>query len=529
MRRVVAATAASVLVAGLVSAAPAYAGGRHDAQKGKDRHAKGVDTSKLTKAVQVNGTLKHLRQLQTIANRNGGNRASGLPGYDASSAYVAKTLRAAGYTVRKQEFSFPFFAENEPATLEQLAPTAKDLETAVFTYSDSGSVSGPVVPTKDVVIPATATPSSTSGCEASDFEAAPSEPSIALVQRGTCDFGVKARNAKAAGYDAVIIFNEGNPDRTDLSVGTLGEPAGLPVVGLSYEDGKALVEAARDGGAKAEVTTDTTIDLDRKTHNLIADWPSRKTKNPDQVLVVGAHLDSVAEGPGINDNGTGTAATLEIAKQLARTGYTKKLQRPVRFAFWGAEELGLVGSQHYVDSLSDSARSKIYANLNFDMLGSPNYVRLVYDGDGSSLGTKGPAGSGQIEKIFTSYFAKKKLATDPTEFDGRSDYGPFIEYGIPAGGLFSGADDVKTERQAKIYGGTAGETLDQNYHTPADDITNLNTTVLGQLSDGAAHAIATIALSKKGLYGDAQRTVKSKQAAKKSAKAKSHLGKQPLR
>ncbi len=529
MRRVVAATAASVLVAGLVSAAPAHAGGRHhDAHQGKGRHAKAVDTSKLTKAVQVNGLLKHLRQLQTIANRNDGNRASGLPGYDASSAYVAKTLRAAGYTVRKQEFSFPFFSENEPATLKQLTPTAQDLETAVFTYSDSGTVSGPVVPTKDVVIPATPEPSSTSGCEASDFEAAPSEPSIALIQRGTCDFGLKAKNAKAAGYDAVIIFNEGNPERTDLAVGTLGEPAGLPVVGLSYEDGKALVEDAEDGGATAEVSTDTTIDLDRKTHNLIADWP-KKTKNDDQVLVVGAHLDSVPEGPGINDNGTGTAAILEIAKQLARTGYTKKLQRPVRFAFWGAEELGLVGSQHYVDSLSDTARSKIYANLNFDMLGSPNFVRLVYDGDGSSLGTQGPAGSGEIEKVFTDYFASKKLATDPTEFDGRSDYGPFIEYGIPAGGLFSGADDVKTERQATIYGGTAGETLDQNYHSPADDITNLNTTVLGQLSDGAAHAIATIALSKKGLYGDAQRALKSKQAAKKSAKAQSHLGKQPLR
>lgn len=495
MRKTVAATAAFVLTAGLVSASPALAGGSRPE----------VDTRKITQAVQVNGVLQHLRQLQTIANRNGGNRASGLPGYEASSAYVARTLRAAGYTVRKQTFTFPFFAENSPATLTQLTPDRTDLETGVFTYSGSGSVTGTVVPTKDVVVPATPAPSSTSGCEAADFEAAPAEPSIALVQRGTCDFGTKAANAKAAGYDAVIIFNEGNPDRTELSVGTLGTPVDVPVVGLSYADAVALIDDVRAGGATATVTTDTVTDLERETHNLVADWP-RRTKHDDQVVVVGAHLDSVPDGPGINDNGTGVAGILEVAKQLARTGTNTKLQRPVRFAFWGAEELGLLGSQHYVDTLSDRERSKIYANLNFDMLGSPNYVRLVYDGDGSSFGSAGPAGSGQIEKVFTDYFARARLATDPTEFDGRSDYGPFIQYGIPAGGLFSGADDVKTERQASVYGGTAGQLLDPNYHTPQDDITRVDTTVLGQLTDGAAHAVATLGLSKRGLYGDGART-----------------------
>lgn len=504
MRKIVAATAALVLSAGLVSASPALAGG----SKGE------VDTRKLTKAVQVNGMLQHLRQLQTIADRNGGNRASGLPGYDASSAYVARTLRAAGYTVRKQTFTFPFFAENSPATLTQLTPEQQTLETTVFTYSGSGSVTGAVVPTNDVVIPATPAPSSTSGCEAADFAPAPAEPAIALVQRGTCDFGVKAANAKAAGYDAAIIFNEGNPDRTELTAGTLGTPVDIPVVGLSYADAVALVEDVRAGGATARVTTDTVTDLERETHNLIADWPGR-TKNDDQVVVVGAHLDSVPEGPGINDNGTGVAGILEIAEQMAATGYTKKLQRPVRFAFWGAEELGLVGSQYYVDTLSDANRAKLYANLNFDMLGSPNFARLVYDGDGSAFGAAGPAGSAQIEKVFTDYFDASGLETDPTAFDGRSDYGPFIQYGIPAGGLFSGADDVKTPEQAAIYGGTAGETLDPNYHTPEDDITNVNPTVLGQLGDGAAHAVATLTLSKTGLYGDGAKA-KVRGAAKKA-------------
>lgn len=494
MRRIIAATAAAALSASLVAATPALANPGKGKGPGKG-DAPGVE--RLTDAVTVNGVLRHLRQLETIANRNGGNRASGLPGYEASADYVASQLRAAGYTVTEQTFTFPFFQELSPATLTQTAPQERDVETSVFTYSGSGTVSGPVVPATNVVIPATPEPSSAAGCAVGDFEPAPAEDAIALVQRGTCDFGLKARNAVEAGYDAVVVFNEGNPDRTDLVLGTLGSPVDVPVVGVSYDDGVALAE----DGTEATVSTETETDLERETSNILAEWPGR-TKNDDEVVVVGAHLDSVPDGPGINDNGTGVAAVLEIARQYAGTKLVRKQERPVRFAFWGAEELGLLGAQHYVDTLTDEERSRIYANLNFDMLGSPNYVRLVYDGDGSDFGLAGPAGSGEIEKVFTDYFDAQGLETDPTAFDGRSDYGPFIAYGIPAGGLFSGADDVKTERQAQIYGGTAGELLDPNYHTPADTLTNVNTTVLRQLSDGAAHATATLALSKSGLYGD---------------------------
>ena len=135
---------------------------------------------------------------------------------------------------------------------------------------------------------------------------------------------------------------------------------------------------------------------------------------------------------------------------MADKGINKNLQRPVRFAFWGAEESGLLGSEHYVDSLSNANLAKIYANLNFDMLGSPNYVRFVYDGDGSSGGPSGPPGSDVIESVFTDYFDSKNLVSSPTDFDGRSDYGPFIENGIPAGGLFSGAEGIKTPAEASI-------------------------------------------------------------------------------
>lgn len=522
-RRTIALSAAAVLTAGLAVSAPAFADGKQVKPKAA---VATTDADRLATAVTVNGQLKHLRQLQVIANRNEGNRASGLPGHTASADYVASTLKQAGYVVKRQTFTFPFSRDVEPATLALTEPTATDIETAAFQYSGSGEVTGPLVPI-DLTLPPAAEPSSTSGCEAEDFPAPPSEDAVALLQRGTCDFGLKAANAEVAGYAAAIIFNEGQEGRQELLTGTLGASVGIPTVGISFEDGQTL---ATTEGATVKVTAKTENDPNRKTENVIANLPaSSKTKNPGQAVVVGAHLDSVAEGPGINDNGTGSAALLEIALQLRKLKIDKKLQRPVRFVFFGAEEAGLLGSQHYVDSLTDLQRSRIYANLNFDMLGSPNYVRFVYDGNGSATdlgGEAGPAGSAQIEKVFTNYYGAKKLATEPTAFDGRSDYGPFIEYGIPAGGLFSGAEEIKTEEEAATYGGTAGEAYDSCYHQACDDITNLSTQGISELGDGAAYATVRIAQSKLGLYGDAPRPkIKTKAQVKAQKTALKRQGK----
>ena len=512
MRRTLATVAAVVVTSGLVIASPAGAD-QNDSKKP-------VNSGSLIKAVTVNGILQHERQLQTIANRNDGNRASGLPGHTASADYVAKTLRAAGYTVKRQKFTFPFFRETAPTTLTQLTPVEKELETAIYDYSGGGDVTGSIVPTNDLVIPATPDPSSTSGCEASDFAPAPADPAIALIQRGSCDFAVKAANAAAAGYDAAIIFNEGNPGRTDLSVGTLGTPAAIPVVGLSYDEAVALLGQLETDTVTARVTTEIEVDLNRETENVIADLPTTgKVKNADQVVVVGAHLDSVTAGPGINDNGSGSATILEIAQEMSQLKLTKKLERPVRFAFWGAEESGLLGSEHYVAALSDANRAKIYANLNFDMLGSPNYVRFVYDGDGSNGGESGPPGSAQIEGVFNDYFGAKGLTSEPTDFDGRSDYGPFIAAGIPAGGLFSGAEGIKTPEEAVAYGGTANAPYDSCYHQACDTITNLSTNALNELGDAAAHATYVLTMSKQGLFGDGNR-----KAPKVSAKQLKQYG-----
>jgi Zn-dependent M28 family amino/carboxypeptidase len=400
-----------------------------------------------------------------------------------------------------------------------VSPTPTVYETGTFDFSGSGEVTGQVFATNDIVIPPTPEPSSTSGCEPEDFTPAPAEPAVALVQRGTCDFSVKVTNAQAAGYDAVIIFNEGNPGRTELFIGTLGGPFTIPVVGLSFEDASALYAQVQAGPVVVRVETLTEIDPNWTTSNILADSP---TGSADRVVVVGAHLDSVVPGPGINDNGSGVSTILEVAEEMAELGIRNRQQ--LRFAFWGAEESGLLGSEHYVESLSDEELQAIKANLNFDMLGSPNYVRFVYDGDGSDTPNAGPPGSAQIEELFNDYFASQGLATEPTAFDGRSDYGPFIAVGIPAGGLFSGAEGVKTPEQAAVYGGTAGEPYDPCYHQACDDITNLSTKALFELGDGVAHAVMTLARSRTGFFEDG--TFRAPAGASASAKRLPNSGPQ---
>jgi Zn-dependent M28 family amino/carboxypeptidase len=503
VRKIAIATTGVLLSVGLLSPIQAFA-------------IDDVNTQKLRDAVTVAGILQHERAFQKIANDNDGTRASGLPGFDASADYVVRKLRQAGYKVKRQTFTFPFFRDVAPPELSVVSPTPGDIETATFTYSGSGEVTGQVVPTNDIVLPPTPEPSSTSGCEAADFETPPGPNSIALIQRGTCTFEDKVNNAQAAGYAAVIIFNEGQEGRQELLTGTLGNPETIPAVGISFADGEALYEETQNGPVTARVFTSTETDLNRETENIIADSPEGKIKG--QTIVVGAHLDSVPAGPGINDNGSGSATILEIAEQLAALKYTNKLQRQVRFAFWGAEEPGLLGSEHYVNSLTQAQLDKIYANLNFDMVGSPNYVRFVYDGDGDSTPEDdedaGPPGSDSIEDLFNKYFADKGLASDPTPFDGRSDYGPFIAVGIPAGGLFSGAEGIKTAEQAQVYGGTADVAYDKCYHLACDTITNLNTKALSELGDAAAHATLTLAGSNTGLFPDGSRQAQLKVTGK---------------
>ncbi|MFI2544470.1 M28 family metallopeptidase [Streptomyces rochei] len=211
----------------------------------------------------------------------------------------------------------------------------------------------------------------------------------------------------------------------------------------------------------------------RTGYNLIADWPGG---DANQVVMTGSHLDSVSSGPGINDNGSGSAAVLETALAVARSGHQPA--KHLRFAWWGAEELGLVGSRHYVSSLGSTGRAKISGYLNFDMIGSPNPGYFVYDDD--------PV----IEKTFKDYFAGLGIATEiETEGDGRSDHAPFKNAGVPVGGLFSGADYRKTSAQAAKWGGTVGQPFDRCYHSSCDTTANIDDTALDRNSDAIAYAM----------------------------------------
>ena len=221
-------------------------------------------------------------------------------------------------------------------------------------------------------------------------------------------------------------------------------------------------------------------------YNLIADRPGG---NANQVLMTGAHLDSVTAGPGINDNGSGSAAILEVALAVASTGYQP--DKHLRFGWWGAEELGLRGSTAYVNSLPATERAKITGYLNFDMVGSPNAGYFVYDGDNSDgVGSgPGPAGSAAIESRIIAGFTALGVPTRGTDFDGRSDYGPFISAGIPAGGTFTGAEGTKTSAQATLWGGTAGAPFDPCYHRACDTTTNINDTALDRNADVIAATV----------------------------------------
>ena len=447
-------------------------------------YAKHYDKEKLQKLIRkifdrqirVRKVYKHLEVLQGIADRNDDNRASGTTGYDESVDYVVEQTRRKGYDVVRQAFEFPFFQELSDPALDRISPdptvfppnTAETFVT--MQYSGSGDVTAPIEVVDVILPPAPDANTSTSGCEAEDF-AGFTAGRIALVQRGSCTFFLKAQNAENAGAVGVIIFNEGQDGRTDSINGTLGDPAiTIPVLGASFAIGNELAGQAAAGDVSVRVAVEALSEF-RTTENVIADLPAWPHQEGKPVIVLGAHLDSVEEGPGIQDNGTGSGAILEIARKLRPWSYF--LKNRVRFAWWGAEESGLLGSEFYVANLTAEEQAEIAMNLNFDMIASPNFVPFVYDGDGSDTDPAGPPGSEIIEQVFNDAMLARGVNPQPTQFSGRSDYGPFIAVGIPAGGLFTGAEGIKTEEQAAEYGGTAGEQYDSCYHTPCDTIDNV--------------------------------------------------------
>lgn len=427
---------------------------------------------RLLECVTIDRVRVHQAALQAIADANNGIRASGTPGYNQSAEYIAGQLQAAGYTVTIQPFAFLAFVNLSPSVLAQVSPApAGPIVHAIMSYSGTGDVTASVSPVINL------------GCNAADFAGFP-VGNIALIMRGECFFAVKAINAFNAGASGVVIYNN-IPGGLNASLG--GEfDLDISVVSVSQSIGQQLAATA---GLVLQLKTETLRGI-AGTANIFAET---NDGDPNNVVMVGAHLDGVSTGPGINDNGSASAAILETALQMARV----KPRNKVRFAWWAAEEVGLLGSTNYVNSLSTTELNKIALYLNFDMIGSPNHVFFVYDGDASDRGGANPypPGSGAIEQVFESFYTGRGQPYQGVDINGASDHTPFINAGIPSGGLFTGATGIKSDEQAAIWGGAAGNQFDPCYHLSCDTYDNVNLFALDMNADAVAFATMTFAMN----------------------------------
>ncbi len=432
--------------------------------------------------VRRDALMDRLRTLQDIADANGGNRALGSKGYAASVDYVADTLRDKGFDVTTDEFEVNLPFADEP----KVSVDGREVKAAPLLYTvgtPAGGIDARLVPARAEETP---------GCKPADYDGLDVSGAVVLVDRGACPFGDKQAAAAERGAVALIVANN---EEGQAYGGTLGEDTDvkIPVVAISQADGARL--RAEPGETRMTMNAGVRREL---TRNVIA---QTRTGSTHDVVMLGAHLDSVADGPGINDNGSGTAAVLETAMQL---GPTPPVRNAVRFAFWGAEEEGLVGSANYIATLDEEELKDIAMYLNFDMLGSPNPGYFTYDGDQSTRADsvpRVPEGSAGIERTLVAYLDGAGKTARDTTFDGRSDYDAFTNAGIPAGGLFSGAEEKMTDEEAQLWGGDAGQPFDPNYHKASDTIDNIDAAALEIHSRGVAYSVAYYAQDQSGRNG----------------------------
>ncbi|MDF2045297.1 M20/M25/M40 family metallo-hydrolase [Microbacterium sp. Kw_RZR3] len=442
--------------------------------------------------------MTHLTELSDISESlaDQGYRSWNSPGYEAAAHYAEQVLEATGaFTVSRHAFDVPY---------SEFGEASLTVDGTTYTGSHFDNSEG----TDSPVTAALALPESADGgrlgCEPTDFANVPAG-AIVLVQRGDCTFEAKIDNATAAGAGAVFVYNNERPAEegvspddqlTNVGSGPRNEEDS-PAATLPQASGDALAALVTAAPVDAPVEGTAVIEkqfLVGQSFNIIADSVAG---DPDDTVVIGAHLDGVAEGPGVNDNGSGSAAVLALAEKIAASEVPN--DKRIRLALWGAEEIGLLGSTAYVNDLvaNDPAEwDRISSYLNYDMIGSENFTVGVYDADRSTFPAEGvniPEGSVEIEKLYTDYFDTIEQPWIDTEYSGRSDYQAFIDNGVPAGGLFSGADDIKTEEQAALFGGTAGVYMDRNYHTINDSLANVNRDSIDIFAPAIGHAAVALA------------------------------------
>lgn len=389
---------------------------------------------------------QHLEALMAVAEANHGVRTVGTPGYESSVDYVAGQLRDLGWRVETPEEAFTGFRELSGARLEvgDATFTAPD-ELHALIYSAGGDVTSRIAVM------------SRSGCEPDDFAGVP-DGAIAVTAFGGCLRRQQVSNAQAAGAAAmVLVYHDRGPGQ--ILRPTLLSPAGIdiPAISVTAAAGRALQDA---NGEEAHLV----VEVEREPgtlRNVIAELG-----DGEQVVMLGAHLDSVIDGPGLNDNGSGVAALLEVARGISEVGVPQGAT--IRLGFWGGEEFGILGSSAYVDGLTDPERTAISAYLNLDMVGSPNGITFVY-ADGHAR-----RGSGGITIDYEVWFEGRDLPSARLDLGGASDHRAFAEAGIPTGGIFTGATELKTAEQADVFGGTAGAPTDPCYHLACDTVENVD-------------------------------------------------------
>lgn len=495
--------------------------------------------------------VEHLVELEGRASKTSDGssvtRAAGTEGYAQSLDYIVDTMREHDYQVSIQEFDFRAWEELAGTSLSvngvdlvsvRNAGEGVEADFAVMSYS--GKSNGPLAGEVAFVTPDFRFDApdydDTDGCESSDFSGKDVTNKIAVIQRGGCSFSTKVVNAQNAGAKGVIVFNQGNAEgRTSVVNGTLGNDSTsvIPAFGARYELGQQWYELSQTSAVPVNLQVDVEDEV-VLTQNIIAET---KGGDEEQVVMLGAHLDSVPEGPGINDNGSGTAGLLEYAVTLA--DLNAPVKNKVRFAWWAAEEAGLVGSEYYTNDLFAPLRAqaeqeilkelglddpsqltpeqldlvdaryyelnKVKLYLNFDMIGSPNYIFGVMDGDLSDTKDspdnaytgdfEPPYGTSDIESTFNRFFSNKSHSTVPQALSKRSDYAGFADWGVAFGGLFTGAENVKSAEEVEQFGGEIDVAYDKCYHQACDDLNNISQTALYVNTQSLAYVTTFYAFS----------------------------------
>jgi hypothetical protein len=517
--------AAAALVAATTTQVGATPAASSQASQGPSEsacaHRDNNTASKLLECIRTADLWRQLSAFQAIADANPGpdghpSRNSGEPGYRASVDYVTAVMRAAGYHVTIQNYTFLYFSYVGTPTFSEVSPTPHDyaLSTDWQPGESGGTANAAIQPAGGIILPPTPTPTSASGCTAADFTGF-TPGRVALIQRGTCPFGVKVQNAQAAGASGVIIFNEGNPGRTGVPGGTLTDANGnritptIPVAFTDFASGTDLLNqydaavAAETALPKVNLDIKSIVDPHRTDYNVIADSPYG---DPNHTVVVDAHLDAIF-GAGILDNGSGSATILDIAQMIRKVHTANRL----RFIWFGGEELGLLGSQFYVNNLSPTQLGRISYDLDADVTATPNYIVGVLDPAGvnfftRTVTTQFPPSVYQPSQIARDqgidYFNDIGKNHELISPDG-TDAFTFNMAGVPASGVLTGQDCCKTPQDVSLFGGTPGNfegnlgTTDggcvDNPFRWCDNLSNNDPNVFTFMSKGFANMVFNMA------------------------------------